>query len=95
MPLFRQLELEFVERTSVKSSTDDDSVVVGQTPVRRESIRLPIQKTASGALALQLPPGRHHALEATARDLLRANGAERIASQIRVEWNPRLKTCAG
>jgi predicted SprT family Zn-dependent metalloprotease len=26
---------------------------------------------------------------------LRTNGAARIADEIRVEWNPRLKTCAG
>src|SRR6266487_2754449 len=34
-------------------------------------------------------------LEERARELLRANGAGRIATEIRVEWNPRLKTCAG
>ena len=37
----------------------------------------------------------HLALEETARELLRANGAGRIAKEIRVEWSPRLKTCAG
>jgi SprT protein len=34
-------------------------------------------------------------LEEKARDLLRANGANRIATQLRVEWNSRLKTAAG
>ena len=34
-------------------------------------------------------------LETKARELLRANGASRIASEIRVEWNPRLKSSAG
>src|SRR6266516_4164040 len=34
-------------------------------------------------------------LEERARELLRANGAGRIAMEVRVEWNPRLKTCAG
>src|SRR6266576_3048047 len=34
-------------------------------------------------------------LEETARDLLRANGANRIAGELRVEWNSRLKTAAG
>jgi len=34
-------------------------------------------------------------LEEKARDLLRTNGARRIAKEIRVEWNARLKTCAG
>src|SRR2546421_364803 len=34
-------------------------------------------------------------LEATARELLRANGAAHIAGELHVEWNPRLKTAAG
>jgi SprT protein len=34
-------------------------------------------------------------LELAARTLLRANGANRIATEVRVEWNSRLKTCAG
>src|SRR6266480_23002 len=34
-------------------------------------------------------------LEGKARTLLRTNGAGRIAIEIRVEWNSRLKTCAG
>src|SRR6266480_4513349 len=34
-------------------------------------------------------------LEGKARELLRISGAGRIATEIRVEWNPRLKTCAG
>ena len=39
--------------------------------------------------------GQDVALELKARELLRTNGAGRIASNIRVEWNPRLKSCAG
>jgi predicted SprT family Zn-dependent metalloprotease len=34
-------------------------------------------------------------LETRARELLRANGAARIAMQLRVKWNSRLKTAAG
>jgi SprT protein len=34
-------------------------------------------------------------LETTARDLLRTNGADRIANEFRVEWNSHLKTAAG
>jgi SprT protein len=34
-------------------------------------------------------------LEETACVLLRANGADRIANELRVEWNSRLKTAAG
>ena len=38
---------------------------------------------------------RDPALETQARELLRALGADKLAREIRVEWNPRLKTCAG
>jgi SprT protein len=38
---------------------------------------------------------RDHALESQARKLLRALGAEKLSREVRVEWNPRLKTCAG
>ena len=34
-------------------------------------------------------------LELMARELLRANGAHKVANQIHVEWSSRLKTCAG
>src|SRR5258705_8207800 len=34
-------------------------------------------------------------LETTARELLRSLGAARIAGELRVEWNSRLKTAAG
>jgi SprT protein len=34
-------------------------------------------------------------LQALARELLRIHGARPLANKIRVEWNPRLKTCAG
>jgi len=34
-------------------------------------------------------------LELKARELLRANGAGRIAPELHVEWSPRLKSCAG
>ena len=38
---------------------------------------------------------RDAGFEQQARDLLRGNGASRIAAEIHVEWNPRLKSCAG
>ena len=38
---------------------------------------------------------RNLSLEETARGLLRSLGAARIANELRVEWNPRLKTAAG
>jgi predicted SprT family Zn-dependent metalloprotease len=46
-----------------------------------------------------VPEGRGYStdasLERQAHELLRALGAEKLAREIRVEWNPRLKTCAG
>jgi SprT protein len=48
----------------------------------------------NGAPWLQLVT-RDADLERQARELLRVNGAGRIADQVRVEWNPRLKSCAG
>jgi predicted SprT family Zn-dependent metalloprotease len=51
-------------------------------------------KQATGEL-----PGGHTAdaavLLQTARQLLCSLGAQRIAAELRVEWNPRLKTAAG
>ena len=55
------------------------------------ALRLPVQvgqannKKASDALALQFQ----------VRALLRSLGAHTLAREVRVEWNPRLKTCAG
>ena len=34
-------------------------------------------------------------LESQARELLRMLGADELARKIRVEWNPRMRTCAG
>jgi SprT protein len=39
--------------------------------------------------------GRDAYLELQARELLRLNGANRIAAEVRVEWDPRLKSSAG
>jgi len=39
--------------------------------------------------------GRDVALELKSRELLRSLGADKLAHETRVEWNPRLKTCAG
>jgi len=38
---------------------------------------------------------RDHALESQARELLRQLGAEKLAREIRVEWNPRMRSAAG
>ncbi len=39
--------------------------------------------------------GRDHALESQARELLRQLGAHKLAREVRVEWNPRMRTAAG
>ncbi|HEV2994413.1 MAG TPA: SprT-like domain-containing protein [Chthoniobacterales bacterium] len=65
-----------------------------------QALRLPVRdgraaiKMATDAVALQLR-GRDVNLEREARELLIANGAARIAGDVRVEWNPRLKSSAG
>jgi SprT protein len=38
---------------------------------------------------------RDHALESQVCELLRSLGADKLAREIRVEWNPRMQTCAG
>jgi SprT protein len=83
MPLLRQLEFAL-------HSTD----ILDMGPAPRVSPSESKPKSASRV------PGRHTAatavlLQTTARELLRSLGAKRIATEIRVEWNPRLKTAAG
>src|SRR5213082_609997 len=38
---------------------------------------------------------RDYTLESQARELLRALGAHKLACEIRVEWNPRMRSAAG
>jgi predicted SprT family Zn-dependent metalloprotease len=52
--------------------------------VRPVADKMPARATAETAMLLQI-----------ARELLRSLGAARIASELRVEWNSRLKTAAG
>jgi SprT protein len=78
--LFKQIEFLFPPQ-----------LVVAPPAFVGQPLRLPpgagraFNKKASGALVLQ----------SRARELLKAHGAVRIANAVRVEWNPRLKTCAG
>src|SRR5262245_60056970 len=83
MLLLRQLEFAF-EQFAVR-------VVEGHDTGVGQALRL---RTATEAVALQLR-GRDTALEAEARELLCSLGAKRIATELRVEWNPRLETAAG
>jgi SprT protein len=58
-------------------------------------LRLPSPRLAGEAPALQFFRRHDFNLQAEARELLRAHGAARIADELRVEWNSRLKTAAG
>ena len=83
LKFFKQLEFALTPVVATPGA------VVGQPG------RLPIPKMAGGAHALQFVRRRDHVLEQQARELLRSLGAEKFSREIRVEWNPRLKTCAG
>jgi predicted SprT family Zn-dependent metalloprotease len=50
---------------------------------------------AGGPVALPSQRARDSVLEQKGRDLLRVNDAGRIAPQLRVEWNQRMRSCAG
>ena len=80
MRLLRQFELGFRD-------TDIPSVVAGAGD----------PGAAVGPQSFRAVFSKHQDvdLEEKARELLRTNGACRIAMEIRVEWNARLKTCAG
>src|ERR1700736_2056427 len=66
------------------------SEIVGQ------ALRLPGSNVATRLRRVALQRhGRDCSLEAAARKLLVATGAARIACEVRVEWNARLKNCAG
>ena len=80
MRLLRQLELEF-------RITDIVSVVAG--------VDDPGAAISSERFRRVYSKQQDVDLERKARELLRISGAGRIATEIRVEWNPRLKTCAG
>jgi SprT protein len=97
MLLFRQLELPF-------RGTDMLSVGLPGVPPgeptglpRDESVRpagkMPADPTAETAVPRL--SGQDTDLELKARELLLASGAGRIAGEVRVEWNTRLKSCAG
>jgi SprT protein len=86
MPLLRQLEFAF-KQLATPAATGEDAVAA-------QALRLPNPWAATGAVALQFR-GRAAELEQTARELVRSLGAARIANELRVEWNSRLKTAAG
>jgi SprT protein len=79
MPLLRQLEFAFRSVAGIAAPS-----LISASPQDAEVI-------APGYSDAE----RNLNLEETARDLLRANGAARIANELRVESNSRLKTAAG
>jgi len=84
MPLLRQLEFEF--RSANLFFVGSPGVSSGEL-INDSVSKMPAHRTghtAGTALLLKI-----------ARELLRSLGAKRIATELRVEWNPRLKTAAG
>jgi SprT protein len=103
MDLFRQLEFVLINSEALtsrlRSATARRAIdLEGEPRCPRRIDKLlaasPPNLTSSSERPIHLR-GRDHALESRARQLLRALGAPRLASRVRVEWNPRLKTCAG
>ena len=81
MRLLRQLEFPF--RGTGILPVGKPGVSPGESIIEPAG-RMPAGLTAETAVLLRL-----------ARHLLRGLGADRIAIELRVEWNSRLKTCAG
>lgn len=81
MPLLRQLEFAF-RRTGILP-VGPPGVSPGELIIEAAG-KMPAGTTAETAALLQV-----------ARELLRALGATRIATELCVEWNSRLKTTAG
>ena len=90
MRLPEQLELVFERSTiAVAGVADPGSVADGH--MQDAAVRSHIQGAAVGDRGYN----NDVHLESKARELLRANGAARIAKDVHVEWSPRLKSCAG
>ena len=81
MPLLRQLEFAF--RSTGILPVGQPGVSPGESVIDSAG-RMPAGPTAETAVLLQ-----------TARELSRSLGATRVAWELRLEWNSRLKTAAG
>ncbi len=81
MPLLRQLEFAF--RSTNLLFVGPPGVSPGEL-INESAGKMPGGHTAGTAVLLK-----------TARELLCSLGAKRIATELRVEWNSRLKTAAG
>ena len=86
MPSLRQLEFAFEQFAT--------RLVERHDPVVGQALRLPSPMIATEAVALQLQRCAVD-VETKARQLLCSLGAKRIATELRVEWNSRLRTAAG
>ena len=81
MPSLRQLEFEF--RSTNLVFVGPPGVAPGEL-INESAGKVPAGHTSGTAVLLQ-----------TARELLCSLGAKRIATELRVEWNSRLKTAVG
>lgn len=77
-------QLEFIFEGGTRRPLRVDKILAAPPPNLSSPSERPIH-----------PRKRDHTLECKARELLRQLGANKLARGIRVEWNPRLKTCAG
>src|SRR5947209_9267098 len=84
---FKQLEFVFGGTRSPKGEFGSDRV--------NKTLAVPPPNLTSPSERPVHHRGRDHGLESQAHELLRSVGAAKLAHEIRVEWNPRLKTCAG
>jgi SprT protein len=93
----KQLEFLFESGTRSPSALVGSSRCDGRS--RRSAQTLPFSTSVRAGLPLSERPiclrRRDHVLESQARKLLRALGVTKLAREVHVEWNPRLKTCAG
>src|SRR5437762_3608562 len=97
MPSLRQLEFAFRSIDILSASRTDSSggESVGQPGVSSATARIHRSEPSELAGKMSAELTAETAALQKARELLRPLGAARIANELRVEWNPRLKTAAG
>ena len=70
-------------------------LIVGQALRLPIVVAAPLRWGAFAATECRGYSGRDHPLEEKSRTLLRQLGAAKLARDVRVEWNPRMKSAAG
>ena len=93
MRLFRQLDLPFWSTDIFSVGPPGESTDWPRDDSISPAGKMPAGPTAETAVPRS--PRQDADLQLKARELLLANGAGRIAGEVRVEWNTRLKSCAG